>query len=518
MYGTFQNEPLVAFADDKSRSLMQDAIKRVGGELGRDHTVVIADEHIHTDHTIASRNPARLTQSLGVVHDATPELVDRAVDAATEAFASWSRLSFEERSRYLAKAAAMLRRRIYEFSAWMVYEASKSWPEAYGDAAEAVDFLEYYAREAVRMGRYHEMAPYPGEENELRYIPMGVGAIISPWNFPLAILCGMTAAAIVTGNTVVIKPAEQTPIVASKFWELLHHAGVPRGVVNFVPGPGETVGEALTGHPGVHFVSFTGSRDVGLRIYQRIATPVAGQRHIKKAVLEMGGKDAIIVDHDVNLDGAADGIVASAFGFQGQKCSACSRLIVHEKVYDAILPKLAERTARLTVGDPTNPANQMGAVIDADAYTKVVYYSAVGRAEARLLCGADDSNEAPDGGYFVHPSIFVDARPDARIAQDEIFGPLLTVIRAESFEDAIDIANNSDYGLTGGVYSYNRENLALARREFQVGNLYLNRKITGAMVGVQPFGGFKLSGTCSKAGGPDYLGHFLQSKAICERW
>ncbi|HZT42640.1 MAG TPA: L-glutamate gamma-semialdehyde dehydrogenase [Chthonomonadaceae bacterium] len=518
MFTPFQNEPYVNFSDEAPRRKMLDALARVGKELGKTYPIIICGERIHTDKTMESRNPARWSQVVGHVCEGTPELADHAVKAAAQAFPGWARVPVEVRARYLVKVAAILRRRIYEFSAWEVYEASKSWAEAYADVAEAVDFLEFYAREALRWGGSHPTTDYPGEENEVRYIPLGVGAIITPWNFPLAILVGMTVSAVVTGNTVVLKPAEQTPIIAAKFMELLELASLPAGVVNFVPGYGETVGETLTGHPGVRFVSFTGSKDVGLRINQRIAEPVSGQRWLKKAILEMGGKDAIIVDQDVNPEVAAEGVVASAFGFQGQKCSACSRLIAHAKIYDALLAKVVERAGKLTVGDPADPSNTLGAVIDADAYKKILSYIAIGRSEGKLMLGGQDSEEVNNGGYFIHPTLFADVDPNARIAQEEIFGPVLAVIRANSFEHALDIANGTIYGLTGAVYSNNRAHLERARNEFMVGNLYLNRKCTGALVDVQPFGGFNMSGTDSKAGGRDYLSHFLQAKSISERF
>jgi 1-pyrroline-5-carboxylate dehydrogenase len=497
---------------------MQEALAHVADELGRFYPVIIGGERIETAYPAVSRNPAQMTQVIGTVCNADPALVNDAVQAASQAFLSWSQVPPEARARYLVKAAAILRRRIYVFAAWMVYEASKSWNEAYADAAEAIDFLEFYAREAARWGQPHPTTFYPGEENEVRYLPLGVGAVIAPWNFPLAILCGMTAAAIAAGNTVVLKPAEQTPVIAAKFVELLQMAGLPPGVVNLLPGPGEVVGEALTGHPGIRFIAFTGSKEVGLHIYQRAATPQPGQKWLKRAILEMGGKDAIIVDEGVNLDGAAMDVVVSAFGFQGQKCSACSRLIAHTAIYDALLEKLIERASRLTVGNPINPDNYLGAVIDDEAYRRILNYIAIGKTEGRIILGGHDSEESFDGGYFVHPTIIADVDSKARIAQEEIFGPVLAVIRADNFDHAMQIANDTEYGLTGGVISYNREHLERARREFHVGNLYFNRKCTGALVDVQPFGGFNMSGTNSKAGGRDYLGLFLQAKSICERW
>lgn len=518
MFTPFQNEPYVNFSEDRPRRKMEEALAKVSQEMGRTYPLVIGGQKSETNHKSTSYNPAHIGQVVGIISDGSSASAEQAVRAATEAFPAWSRVPFEVRARYLVKAAAIMRRRIYEFSAWMVVESSKSWNEAYADAAEAVDFLEFYAREAVKWGQPHPTTPAVGEENEVRYMPLGVGAIIAPWNFPLAILCGMTAAAIVTGNTVIMKPAEQTPIIAAKLFELLESVNLPPGVVNFVPGPGEIVGETLTGHPGVKFVVFTGSREVGLHIHERIAVHQPGQKFLKRGILEMGGKDAIIVDEDVNLDAAAMDVVASAFGFQGQKCSACSRLIAHTSIYDALLAKVVERASRLTVGDPSHFSNYMGAVIDEGAYQKILKYIAIGRNEGRIVLGGEDTEEMPGGGYFIHPTIIADVDSQARIAQEEIFGPVLSVLRAENFDHALEIANSTEYALTGAVFSYNRDHLERARHEFHVGNLYLNRKCTGALVDVQPFGGFNMSGTDSKAGGRDYLGLFLQAKSVCERW
>lgn len=518
MFTPFQNEPYVNFNDDAARRKMQDALQKVDKELGRLYPLIIGGERVETTSKSTSRNPARLTQVVGTVCDAPPEMADRAVQVATDAFREWARVPVEIRARYLVKAAAILRRRALEFSAWLVYEVSKNWNEAYADVAEAIDFLEFYAREALRWDEQVPTVLYPGEENEVHHIPLGVGAVIAPWNFPLAILCGMTVAAVVTGNTVVMKPAEQSPVIAAKFYELMESAGLPDGVINYLPGPGHIIGETLTGHPGIRFVSFTGSRDVGLHIYQRIATHQPGQRWLKRAVLEMGGKDAIVVDEDVNLDYAASDVVVSAFGFQGQKCSACSRLIAHTNIYDALVSKVVEKAGKLSVGDPAQHTTYMGAVIDDDAYRRITSYIAQGRGQGQLMLGGQDSEDTNEGGYFIHPCVIADVSPTARIAQEEIFGPVLACLRADDFDHALAIANNTDYGLTGSVYSNSRFNLERARQEFHVGNLYLNRKCTGALVGVQPFGGFNLSGTDSKAGGRDYLGHFLQSKSVSERW
>ncbi len=518
MFPIFENEPYVDFAEDGPRRKMEEALALIHSQLGRSYPLIIGGEKVTTERQAAVRNPADQTQILGAVADADPSHAEAAIAAAQAAFPAWSVVPAEVRARYLVKAAALLRRRIYEFTAWMVVEASKTWLEAYADAAEAVDFLEFYAREAVKFGGSHATTPYPGEENEVRYLPLGVGAIISPWNFPLAIMAGMTAAAVVTGNTVVTKPAEQTPIVAAKFFELLEEASLPPGVANLIFGAGETVGETLTGSAAVRFISFTGSRDVGLHIYAKAAQTPPGQKWLKKVVLEMGGKDAMLIDAGVDPEAAAAGVVAAAFGFQGQKCSACSRLIVHQDNYDAVLAAVVARASALRMGDPADNDNALGAVIDADAYRKIHSYIEIGRGEGRVLLGGDQRPEAQPEGFFIRPVIIADVESKARIAQEEIFGPVLPVIKARDFDHALAIANDTDYALTGGCYSNNRAHLERARHEFHVGNLYLNRKCTGALVDVQPFGGFNLSGTDSKAGGRDYLLHFLQAKSIAERW
>lgn len=514
MFTPFQNEPYVNFAEPGPQQKMREALKLVESQLGREYPLIIGGERVWTDARNESCNPANPAQIVGTVCRATPEHAERAVRAAHDAFPAWSRVDPEVRARYLVKAAAILRRRIYEFSAWMVYEVSKSWIEAYADTAEAIDFLEFYAREMVRLGGGHPTTPFPGEENEVRYLPMGVGAIISPWNFPLAIMAGMTASGFVTGNTVVTKPAEQSPLIAAKFFEILEEASVPPGVVNFLPGYGEEVGEVLTGHPLVRFVSFTGSREVGLHINERVATH-RGEKWMKKAVLEMGGKDCIVVDEDADLDAAAEGVVASAFGFQGQKCSACSRLVAHRAIHDNLLDRVVARAKTLVMGDPTRENVNMGAVVDDVAEKKIRDYIEIGRGEGRVVLGGGRRTQ---DGYFVEPTIIADVEPNARIAQEEIFGPVLAVIRADTFDRALDIANGTEYGLTGALYSRDRVKLERARHEFHVGNLYLNRKCTGALVDVQPFGGFNMSGTDSKAGGRDYLLHFMLPKSIAEKW
>ncbi|MGC8668365.1 MAG: L-glutamate gamma-semialdehyde dehydrogenase [Chthonomonadales bacterium] len=517
MLTPFANEPPVDFSREEPRQRMLAALDYVRSRLGAEYPLVIGGERIQTPERILSHNPAHPDQLIGSVARATPDLADRAIRTAHEAYSSWRRTEPEVRARILLKAAALLRRRIYEFAAWMVYEVSKSWPEAYADACEAIDFMEFYARQMMELGLPHPTTPYPGEENEVRYLPLGAGSVIAPWNFPLAILTGMTTAALVAGNTVVMKPAGQASVIAAKLFELLEEASVPPGVLNYLPCSGSDAGEVLTGHPLVRFVAFTGSKDVGLHINERIARRAPGQNWIKRAILEMGGKNAIIVDADADLDAAAEGIVLSAFGFQGQKCSACSRLIALDEIYEAILGRVVKRAEAITVGDPVDPSVFMGAVIDRSAHASILQYINVGRTEGRLILGGGPPQNTGDG-FFVAPTIFADVAPAARIAQEEIFGPVLAVIRARSFSEALDIANGTEYGLTGGVYSRNRPHLEQARHEFHVGNLYLNRKITGALVDVQPFGGFNMSGTDSKAGGRDYLLLFTQAKSISERF
>jgi len=517
MLSVFENEPYPDFSQSVPQQKMREALAFVSGQLGKDYPVKVEGREVETGEKVVSINPSRPEQIIGTAYSADANMAENAVEIATEAFRSWSLVSAEERAGYLVKAAAIMRRRIYEFSAWLTLESSKNWLEAYADTAEAIDFLEFYAREAIRWGGAHPTTPAVGEENEVRYLPLGVGAVISPWNFPLAIMAGMTAAALVTGNTVITKPAEQTPIIAHKFFEILEEINLPSGVAQLLCGDGEIVGEALTGSPKVRFVCFTGSRDVGIHIYERAAKVPPGQKWLKRSILEMGGKDAIFVDEDADLDAAADGVVAAAFGFGGQKCSACSRLIAHTAIYDVLLEKVISKASKLTVGDPAENAS-LGAVIDLDSYAKIrTYVNTIGVSEGRRVLG-EDLPETPSGGYFVSPTIFADVQPDSRLAQKEIFGPVLSVIRCVSFEEGLSIVNGTDYGLTGAFFSNNRAHIEKAKREFHVGNFYVNRKCTGALVDVQPFGGFNLSGTDSKAGGRDYLGLFLQAKSVCERW
>ena len=517
MLTEFRNEPLTDFADGQNRAAMQAALDLVASRLGLSYPLVIGGERVSTRSQIRSINPARPSELVGAVGKASRSDLERAIQAAAAAFPAWSRTDPNARARCLFRAAAIMRRRKLELAAWQVFEVSKSWVEADADVAEAIDFLEFYGREMQRLALPQPLTRLAGEDNELYYIPLGVGAVIPPWNFPGAIMAGMTAAAIVAGNTVVLKPASTSPVIAAKFVEILEEAGVPPGVVNYLPGSGGELGDALVSHPATRFVAFTGSKEVGLRINELAARTVEGQRFVRRVILEMGGKDAIVVDAGVDPQEAASGIVASAFGFQGQKCSACSRAILHESVYEPVLQAVLEATAKIRVGDPREWRNTMGAVIDEAQMEKVLSYIEIGRSEGRLVFGGRRDPEAGEG-YFVQPTIFADVVRGARLAREEIFGPVLSVEKARDFEDALALANDTEFGLTGAVYSRERAHLELARRDFCVGNLYFNRKCTGALVGVHPFGGFNMSGTDSKAGGRDYLLLFSQAKVVSEKF
>ena len=514
--GEFKNEALTDFTKPENQKAMQAALEKVGAEFGREYPLVINGERITGLKTFDSINPSRKDQVLAKFQKATKAHVEKAIDAATDAFERWKREPVDVRAGLLLKAANLLRARKHEFSATMVYEVGKTWPEADADTAEAIDFLEFYAREAYRWGADHPVVPNPGEEGTLIYIPLGVGAVIPPWNFPLAIMAGMTTAAIATGNTVVLKPSSDAPWIAYRFFALLEEAGLPHGVGNFVSGSGGEVGDPLTQSPKVRFIAFTGSKEVGLHINEEAAKTPKGQIWIKRVIAEMGGKDAIIVDRETaNLDEAATAVVASAFGFQGQKCSACSRLIVDQAIYDKFVPMVVEKTKKLRMAAPELGDTQIGPVVSEKAMKKIKEYIDKGTKEGgRLVAGG---NVDAKNGFFIEPTVIADVDPKATIAQEEIFGPVLAVMKAADFDDALRIANNTPFGLTGAVFSDNEEKLDRAREEFFVGNLYLNRKCTGALVGVHPFGGFNMSGTDSKAGGRDYLGLFLQAKSIAKK-
>lgn len=510
----FRNEPLTDFTNEDNRKSFEQALNKVKSNLGKEYSLIIGGKKIQTDKKITSINPSNVDEVIGTIYQADVELAEKAMQTAATTFETWKAFSAEARARILLRAAAILRRKKHEFSAWMVLEAGKSWPEADADTAEAIDFMEFYARAMMSYSEKQPLISIPGEENQQIYIPLGVGVIIPPWNFPLAILVGMTTAAIVCGNTVCLKPASTTNVIAAKFMEILVEAGLPDGVINFVPGSGTIIGEYLVKHRLTRFISFTGSREVGLRINELAAKTVSGQKWLKRVVAEMGGKDSIVVDENADLDLAANEIVVSAFGFSGQKCSACSRAIVHQAVYDEVLARVIARTEELSVGEAKDVAVDMGPVIDDKAYQRILEYIEVGKKEGRLVIGGGKAN---GNGYFIEPTIFADVKPDARIAQEEIFGPVLAFIPANDFEHALEIANNTEYGLTGSVISRDRFNLERARDEFYVGNLYFNRKCTGALVGVHPFGGFNMSGTNAKAGGREYLLLFMQAKVIAEQ-
>ena len=505
----------VEFGKPENRAAFEKALEQVRSELGREYPIVIGGERLKGEKTFESRNPARPSEVIGRFQSASKEQATRAVDVAFRTFATWGRVPAPERAAYLIEAARRMRERRHTFSAWMVLEVGKSWVEADADTAEAIDFLEFYAREMLRYDRPDPVVQLPGERDQLVYLPLGAGAIIPPWNFPLAICVGMSSAAIVTGNTVVVKPSSDSPAIAWQFHQLMEEVGLPPGVFNFVTGAGGTVGDTLVRHPKTRFISFTGSKQVGIGINKLAAEMAPGQVWLKRVIVEMGGKDAIIVDDEADLDAAAQGVEQSAYGFQGQKCSACSRAIVSEKVYDAFLAKLKAQVEAITVGDPVSPATYLGPVVNERARDTILSYIERGKSEGRLVTGGGTLSGKE--GYFIQPTVIADVKPDAAIAQEEIFGPVLAVIKARSYDEALQIANATEYGLTGAVYTKNPDKIERARREFFVGNLYINRKCTGAIVGAHPFGGFNMSGTDSKAGGRDYLLLFLQAKSVAEK-
>ena len=497
-------EPYADFNLPANRLHQEEAIAAVRGELGRNYDNWIAGRAVPTGQWLASVNPAQPSEIIGRHAKADAEQARLAVDDAYAYFSEWAFTPVEQRVGILVKTAAILRARKAEFNAWLILESGKSYAEAEADTAEAIDFCEYYARQMLRYAAPDPVVQMPGEKNEMVYLPLGVGVVIPPWNFPLAILAGTTVAALVCGNTVVLKPSSETPIIAAKFVEVLHEAGLPPRALNLCAGSGAEVGDTLVTHPKTRFISFTGSREVGLRINELAARPVPGCIWIKRVVAEMGGKDAILVDDDTDVEAAATGVVQSAFGFQGQKCSACSRAIVHEAVYDQFLDLVKAKTE----------AFPRGPVISAKAKQTITAYIETGKAEGRLITGGSEQNGE---GYFVEPTVIADIDRKARIFQEEIFGPVLAVTKARDFDHGLELVNDSDYGLTGAAYTRDPAKLEKARRHFHVGNLYLNRKCTGAMVGAHPFGGFNMSGTDSKAGGPDYLLQFLQAKSIAEK-
>ncbi len=514
----FRNEPFTDFSVAENADAYRDAVAAVRQELGREYPILIDGEKITLSEKFESYNPSNKTEVVGVFSEVDVDaeaLVNRAIEAASEAFKTWRNVPAAERAEYLFKAAAIIRERKHYFSSWMTFETGKTWAEADGDTAEAIDFLEFYGREMIRWAEPQPITPSPLPEiNSVEYIPLGVGAIIPPWNFPLAIMVGMTSAAIVAGNTVVLKPSSDSPTIAAKFIEVLEEVGLPKGVVNFVTGSAAT-GNAMVMHPKTRFISFTGSKQVGLHINEQAAKTRPGQIWIKRVVAEMGGKDAIVVADDADLDAAAAGVVSSAFGYQGQKCSACSRLIVDEKVHGPLVEKVVELTKKLKVGQPTEGDSNMASVINKRSFDTTMGYIAKGLEEGGVLLAGGAGND--ETGYFIEPTIIDNVEPGSTIEQEEIFAPVLAVIKARDFDHALEIANDTEFGLTGAVYSADENRLERAKREFHVGNLYLNRKCTGALVGVHPFGGFNMSGTDSKAGGREYLLQFMQAKSIAKK-
>lgn len=513
MVSEFKNEPYTDFSTPENQRKMQETLNLVSSQLGKEYDLIIGSQRVKTVEKFSSYNPSEKDQVVGVFQKGTPKEAEAAIQKAYQTFESWRRVHPAERADYLFRAAEVMRRRRLELDAWMILEEGKNWLEADGDVAEAIDFLEFYGREMLRLAGDQPLTRIPTEKSELVYIPLGVGVVIPPWNFPLAILVGMTSAAFVAGNTVVLKPSSDSPTIGAKFMEILEEVGLPPGVVNFLTGSGASVGDTLVGHAKTRFISFTGSKEVGLGIVELAAKTAPGQIWIKRVVAEMGGKDAIIVDHETDLEKAAQGVIASAFGFQGQKCSACSRAIVVEQVYDQLLDLLKKKAQALTVGPVIHQENYMGAVINQRAMESILDDIEIGKKEGRLICGG---GPASGNGFFIQPTVIADLDSRARIAQEEIFGPVLAVIKARDFDHALAIANDSEYGLTGAVYSDNREKIEKAKRVFHTGNLYINRKCTGALVGVHPFGGFNMSGTDSKAGGRDYLLLYTQAKSISE--
>jgi RHH-type proline utilization regulon transcriptional repressor/proline dehydrogenase/delta 1-pyrroline-5-carboxylate dehydrogenase len=510
----FHNEPLTDFSREEARRAMQRALDEVNGQLGRTYPLVVNQKPIPTETLLDSVNPSHYQQIVGRCGRAMTAHAQQALAAASSAFPAWRDTEPRGRADYLFRAAAVMRRRRFELAAWQVYECGKQWREADADVAESIDYCEYYGRQMLGLAQpLHR--DVPGEENLYFYEPRGVTVVIAPWNFPLAILCGMTTAALVTGNTVVMKPAEQSSVVGAKLMEVFQEIGLPPGVANYLPGIGEEIGPALTQDPNVAMIAFTGSKGVGLLLNRQAAETPPGQDHVKRVLAEMGGKNAVIVDEDADLDEAVHGVTASAFGYQGQKCSACSRVIVLEALHDPFLARLVEATRSLKIAPAEDPGCTVGPLIDADARRRVLDFIAMGKREARLDYAGDPGALAQQG-YYVGPHIFSQVSPNATIAQEEIFGPVLAVLRARDLAHALEIANGTAYALTGGLYSRSPQNIARVKRELRVGNLYINRKITGALVDRQPFGGFKLSGIGSKAGGPDYLLQFVLPRTTTE--
>lgn len=511
---TFRNEPDTDFSIASEVEALKGAISSIRKELGKVYPVIIGGEKIFTEDKLTSINPGKKEEIIGYVSKVDRDMAERSIHIATEAFNSWKKVEAEKRAEYLFKAAELMRQKRHEFSALLILEAGKNYAEADGEVSEAIDFMEFYGRSMIQLEEdTHFVKSIPNEKNRLTYIPLGVGFIVPPWNFPLAICVGLTVSAVVTGNTTLMKPASITPIIAYKFMELMEEVGLPDGVINFIPGDSSVIGDFITGHPLTRFISFTGSKNVGLHINELAAKTAKGQKWIKRVNAEMGGKDGIVIDETADLDAAAKSIVASAFSFQGQKCSAGSRAIIVEEIYDELVEKVVQLTKDLKIGNGEDN-HYIGPVIDEKAYNTILNYIEIGKQEAKLVLGGDKGSEE---GFYINPTIFIDADPNCRIMQEEIFGPVLTIAKAKDWEEAIDIYNNTDYGLTGGFFSSNEERIEQAIERMYCGNLYINRNVTGALVGVHPFGGFNFSGTDSKAGSYDYLKLFSQGKLHAQK-
>lgn len=513
----FKNEPYTNFGNAANRKKQEAAIRQVEKHLGKEYPNIIGGELVTAEGKFQSLNPSNPGQVVATFQQGTANQAEIALEVAWKAFESWKRVTPEKRAKVLFKAAQIMRKRRFELNAIEMFEVGKPWIEADGDVAEAIDFCEFYGREMLRYSAAKLPVQLPGEKDEIVYIPLGAGVVIPPWNFPLAILVGMTAAAIVAGNTVVLKPSSDSPLIGYTFIKILKEAGLPDGVVNFVAGPGSEVGNTLVRSPRTRWIAFTGSKEVGIHIYEEAAKVHPGQLWLKRVIAEMGGKDSIIVDREADIDEAVAGVAVSAFGFQGQKCSACSRAIVDQKIYDRFIDLLRKRVETMSVGPAYRMNNYMGPVVNRRSYEKILQYIRRGLDEGGRLITGGGPAEGNGDGYFLRPTVIADVDPKATIAQEEIFGPVLAVIKAKDFEDGLNIANNTEFGLTGAVFTRNKKKLERARNDFFCGNLYLNRKCTGAMVGAHPFGGFNMSGTDSKAGGNDYLLLFLQAKSIATR-
>ncbi|MCY8235054.1 L-glutamate gamma-semialdehyde dehydrogenase [Priestia endophytica] len=513
MIKEYSHEPFTDFSIEKNYQEMEQALEHIKSYLGKKHSLLIDGKNVETDEEITSINPANKEEVVGYVSKASKDHAENAMKAAHNAFESWRLWEAEARAELLFRAAAITRRRKKELTALLIKEGGKPWKEADADIAEGIDFMEYYGREMIRLKDGAPVKSRDGEKNKYIYTSMGVTVVIPPWNFAFAIMVGTTVAPIVTGNTVVLKPASNTPVIARAFIDILQEAGIPKGVVNFCPGSGSEVGDYLVDHPLTYLISFTGSREVGTRIYNRASQVREGQKWLKRSIIEMGGKDTVVVDKSADLEAAAEEIFVSAFGFSGQKCSAGSRAVIHEDVYDNVVERVVKIAETKKVGDPVDGRTYMGPVIDQSSFDKITDYIEIGKEEGRLVYGgkSDDSK-----GFFIDPTIFADVDPKARIMQEEIFGPVLAFSKGKNFKELIEIANNTEYGLTGAVFSNNREHLEYAKGHFHVGNLYFNRNCTGAIVGYHPFGGFNMSGTDSKAGGPDYLPLHMLPKTISE--